>query len=149
MFVFQRNTLWPYFCLHSKWHLFCRYSLLCLHGNAGSILHKCHQHLSRHQRDWIWTSSFYRRLYHHLQCAGAQWWVSQVLCENIPTNFFHPIQTFRFLMLKNFWNVSTFFYLMFYLLCCLSGDYHDDHVFSLYFMIPFFFTNLALFYHNW
>uniref|UniRef100_A0A674N3B3 UDP-N-acetylglucosamine--dolichyl-phosphate N-acetylglucosaminephosphotransferase n=1 Tax=Takifugu rubripes TaxID=31033 RepID=A0A674N3B3_TAKRU len=31
----------------------------------------------------------------------------------------------------------------------LSGDYHDDHVFSLYFMIPFFFTNLALFYHNW
>ncbi|CAG02872.1 unnamed protein product [Tetraodon nigroviridis] len=31
----------------------------------------------------------------------------------------------------------------------LSGDYHDDHVFSLYFMIPFFFTNLALLYHNW
>lgn len=35
------------------------------------------------------------------------------------------------------------------LLCHPSGDYHDDHVFSLYFMIPFFFTNLALFYHNW
>lgn len=31
----------------------------------------------------------------------------------------------------------------------LSGDYGDDHVFSLYFMIPFFFTTLALFYHNW
>lgn len=31
----------------------------------------------------------------------------------------------------------------------LSGDYRDDHVFSLYFMIPFFFTTLALFYHNW
>ncbi|KAG8008146.1 UDP-N-acetylglucosamine--dolichyl-phosphate N-acetylglucosaminephosphotransferase [Nibea albiflora] len=29
------------------------------------------------------------------------------------------------------------------------GDYRDDHVFSLYFMIPFFFTTLALFYHNW
>uniref|UniRef100_A0AAX7SXG9 UDP-N-acetylglucosamine--dolichyl-phosphate N-acetylglucosaminephosphotransferase n=1 Tax=Astatotilapia calliptera TaxID=8154 RepID=A0AAX7SXG9_ASTCA len=31
----------------------------------------------------------------------------------------------------------------------LSGDYRDDHVFSLYFMIPFFFTTLALMYHNW
>ncbi|XP_017557248.1 UDP-N-acetylglucosamine--dolichyl-phosphate N-acetylglucosaminephosphotransferase isoform X4 [Pygocentrus nattereri] len=31
----------------------------------------------------------------------------------------------------------------------LNGDYRDDHVFSLYFMIPFFFTTLALFYHNW
>ncbi|KAF6728885.1 UDP-N-acetylglucosamine--dolichyl-phosphate N-acetylglucosaminephosphotransferase [Oryzias melastigma] len=31
----------------------------------------------------------------------------------------------------------------------LSGDYRDDHVFSLYFMIPFFFTTLALLYHNW
>ncbi|KAG9351454.1 hypothetical protein JZ751_022704 [Albula glossodonta] len=30
----------------------------------------------------------------------------------------------------------------------LSGDFRDDHVFSLYFMIPFFFTTLALFYHN-
>lgn len=96
MFIFQRNTLWLYFCLHSKWHLFCRYSLLCLHGNAGSLLHKCHQHLSRHQRDWIWTSSFHRRLYHHLQCAGAQWWVSQVLCENIPMKFFIISRQFRF-----------------------------------------------------
>ncbi|XP_048043712.1 UDP-N-acetylglucosamine--dolichyl-phosphate N-acetylglucosaminephosphotransferase isoform X2 [Megalobrama amblycephala] len=31
----------------------------------------------------------------------------------------------------------------------INGDYRDDHVFSLYFMIPFFFTTLALFYHNW
>nr|XP_012629010.1 UDP-N-acetylglucosamine--dolichyl-phosphate N-acetylglucosaminephosphotransferase isoform X2 [Microcebus murinus] len=31
----------------------------------------------------------------------------------------------------------------------LEGDYRDDHVFSLYFMIPFFFTTLALLYHNW
>lgn len=31
----------------------------------------------------------------------------------------------------------------------LSGDYKDDHVFSLYFMIPFFFTTLGLLYHNW
>uniref|UniRef100_W5M809 UDP-N-acetylglucosamine--dolichyl-phosphate N-acetylglucosaminephosphotransferase n=1 Tax=Lepisosteus oculatus TaxID=7918 RepID=W5M809_LEPOC len=31
----------------------------------------------------------------------------------------------------------------------LNGDYKDDHVFSLYFMIPFFFTTLALLYHNW
>uniref|UniRef100_A0AAY4E1Y7 UDP-N-acetylglucosamine--dolichyl-phosphate N-acetylglucosaminephosphotransferase n=1 Tax=Denticeps clupeoides TaxID=299321 RepID=A0AAY4E1Y7_9TELE len=31
----------------------------------------------------------------------------------------------------------------------LSGEYRDDHVFSLYFMIPFFFTTLGLFYHNW
>uniref|UniRef100_A0A8C4SN61 UDP-N-acetylglucosamine--dolichyl-phosphate N-acetylglucosaminephosphotransferase n=1 Tax=Erpetoichthys calabaricus TaxID=27687 RepID=A0A8C4SN61_ERPCA len=31
----------------------------------------------------------------------------------------------------------------------LQGDFKDDHVFSLYFMIPFFFTTLALFYHNW
>lgn len=31
----------------------------------------------------------------------------------------------------------------------LEGDYRDDHVFSLYFMIPFFFTTLGLFYHNW
>lgn len=37
----------------------------------------------------------------------------------------------------------------FVLLSNLSGDYRDDHVFSLYFMIPFFFTTLALFYHNW
>ncbi|XP_040390413.1 UDP-N-acetylglucosamine--dolichyl-phosphate N-acetylglucosaminephosphotransferase isoform X2 [Cygnus olor] len=29
------------------------------------------------------------------------------------------------------------------------GDYRDDHIFSLYFMIPFFFTTLGLFYHNW
>ncbi|XP_030320496.1 UDP-N-acetylglucosamine--dolichyl-phosphate N-acetylglucosaminephosphotransferase isoform X3 [Calypte anna] len=29
------------------------------------------------------------------------------------------------------------------------GDYREDHVFSLYFMIPFFFTTLGLFYHNW
>lgn len=34
-------------------------------------------------------------------------------------------------------------------LSCSSGDYRDDHVFSLYFMIPFFFTTLALLYHNW
>ncbi|XP_029429958.1 UDP-N-acetylglucosamine--dolichyl-phosphate N-acetylglucosaminephosphotransferase isoform X2 [Rhinatrema bivittatum] len=29
------------------------------------------------------------------------------------------------------------------------GDYQDDHLFSLYFMIPFFFTTLGLLYHNW
>ncbi|CAN2387914.1 UDP-N-acetylglucosamine-dolichyl-phosphate N-acetylglucosaminephosphotransferase activity [Pristimantis euphronides] len=31
----------------------------------------------------------------------------------------------------------------------LSGDCHDDHLFSLYLIIPFFFTTLGLFYHNW
>ncbi|CAN8199013.1 unnamed protein product [Coccothraustes coccothraustes] len=31
----------------------------------------------------------------------------------------------------------------------LNGDYRDDHIFSLYFMIPFFFTTLGLFYYNW
>uniref|UniRef100_A0A4W3GHJ2 UDP-N-acetylglucosamine--dolichyl-phosphate N-acetylglucosaminephosphotransferase n=1 Tax=Callorhinchus milii TaxID=7868 RepID=A0A4W3GHJ2_CALMI len=31
----------------------------------------------------------------------------------------------------------------------LNGDYKDDHLFSLYFMIPFFFTTLGLLYHNW
>ncbi|XP_025896057.1 UDP-N-acetylglucosamine--dolichyl-phosphate N-acetylglucosaminephosphotransferase [Nothoprocta perdicaria] len=31
----------------------------------------------------------------------------------------------------------------------LNGDYQEDHIFSLYFMIPFFFTTLGLFYHNW
>ncbi|XP_077162755.1 UDP-N-acetylglucosamine--dolichyl-phosphate N-acetylglucosaminephosphotransferase [Paroedura picta] len=31
----------------------------------------------------------------------------------------------------------------------LNGDYRDDHTFSLYFMIPFFFTTLGLLYHNW
>ncbi|XP_028931973.1 UDP-N-acetylglucosamine--dolichyl-phosphate N-acetylglucosaminephosphotransferase [Ornithorhynchus anatinus] len=31
----------------------------------------------------------------------------------------------------------------------LGGDYRDDHIFSLYFMIPFFFTTLGLLYHNW
>uniref|UniRef100_A0A8C2R5N8 UDP-N-acetylglucosamine--dolichyl-phosphate N-acetylglucosaminephosphotransferase n=1 Tax=Capra hircus TaxID=9925 RepID=A0A8C2R5N8_CAPHI len=31
----------------------------------------------------------------------------------------------------------------------LDGDYRDDHIFSLYFMIPFFFTTLGLLYHNW
>ncbi|XP_075402813.1 UDP-N-acetylglucosamine--dolichyl-phosphate N-acetylglucosaminephosphotransferase isoform X3 [Tenrec ecaudatus] len=31
----------------------------------------------------------------------------------------------------------------------LNGEYRDDHVFSLYFMIPFFFTTLGLLYHNW
>ncbi|XP_058050918.1 UDP-N-acetylglucosamine--dolichyl-phosphate N-acetylglucosaminephosphotransferase isoform X1 [Ahaetulla prasina] len=31
----------------------------------------------------------------------------------------------------------------------LTGDCKDDHVFSLYFMIPFFFTTLGLLYHNW
>ena len=30
-----------------------------------------------------------------------------------------------------------------------KGDYRDDHIFSLYFMIPFFFTTLGLLYHNW
>ncbi|MGH0182224.1 UNVERIFIED_CONTAM: hypothetical protein FKN15_008920 [Acipenser sinensis] len=30
----------------------------------------------------------------------------------------------------------------------LNGDYKADHTFSLYFMIPFFFTTLGLFYHN-
>ncbi|KAM4704131.1 UDP-N-acetylglucosamine--dolichyl-phosphate N-acetylglucosaminephosphotransferase [Rhinophrynus dorsalis] len=31
----------------------------------------------------------------------------------------------------------------------LNGDYRDDHLFSLYFLIPFFFTTLGLLYHNW
>ncbi|KAE8592359.1 hypothetical protein XENTR_v10018737 [Xenopus tropicalis] len=31
----------------------------------------------------------------------------------------------------------------------LNGDFHDDHLFSLYFLIPFFFTTLGLLYHNW
>ncbi|KAM5132342.1 UDP-N-acetylglucosamine--dolichyl-phosphate N-acetylglucosaminephosphotransferase [Mantella aurantiaca] len=31
----------------------------------------------------------------------------------------------------------------------LNGDCHDDHLFSLYFLIPFFFTTLGLLYHNW
>nr|XP_033774447.1 UDP-N-acetylglucosamine--dolichyl-phosphate N-acetylglucosaminephosphotransferase [Geotrypetes seraphini] len=31
----------------------------------------------------------------------------------------------------------------------LNGDFQDDHLFSLYFMIPFFFTTLGLLYHNW
>lgn len=31
----------------------------------------------------------------------------------------------------------------------LEGDCRDDHVFSLYFMLPFFSTTLGLLYHNW
>ncbi|KAJ3589092.1 hypothetical protein NHX12_009940 [Muraenolepis orangiensis] len=31
----------------------------------------------------------------------------------------------------------------------ITGDYGADHIFSLYFMTPFFFTTLGLFYHNW
>ncbi|XP_053307957.1 UDP-N-acetylglucosamine--dolichyl-phosphate N-acetylglucosaminephosphotransferase [Spea bombifrons] len=31
----------------------------------------------------------------------------------------------------------------------LNGDCHSDHLFSLYFLIPFFFTTLGLLYHNW
>ncbi|XP_036179943.1 UDP-N-acetylglucosamine--dolichyl-phosphate N-acetylglucosaminephosphotransferase isoform X6 [Myotis myotis] len=31
----------------------------------------------------------------------------------------------------------------------LEGDCRDDHVFSLYFMMPFFSTTLGLLYHNW
>ncbi|KAM9299167.1 UDP-N-acetylglucosamine--dolichyl-phosphate N-acetylglucosaminephosphotransferase [Gastrophryne carolinensis] len=31
----------------------------------------------------------------------------------------------------------------------LNGVCHDDHLFSLYFIIPFFFTTLGLLYHNW
>ncbi|XP_063798715.1 UDP-N-acetylglucosamine--dolichyl-phosphate N-acetylglucosaminephosphotransferase [Pseudophryne corroboree] len=31
----------------------------------------------------------------------------------------------------------------------LNGDCRDDHLFSLYFIIPFFFTTLGLLYHNW
>ncbi|KAM4652790.1 UDP-N-acetylglucosamine--dolichyl-phosphate N-acetylglucosaminephosphotransferase isoform 3-T3 [Discoglossus pictus] len=31
----------------------------------------------------------------------------------------------------------------------LNGDCRDDHLFSLYFLIPFFFTTLGLLYHNW
>ncbi|XP_069470483.1 UDP-N-acetylglucosamine--dolichyl-phosphate N-acetylglucosaminephosphotransferase [Ambystoma mexicanum] len=31
----------------------------------------------------------------------------------------------------------------------LNGDCREDHLFSLYFMMPFFFTTLALLYHNW
>lgn len=31
----------------------------------------------------------------------------------------------------------------------LSGDCRDDHLFSLYLIIPFFFTTLGLLYHNW
>ncbi|KAG8434569.1 hypothetical protein GDO86_012807 [Hymenochirus boettgeri] len=31
----------------------------------------------------------------------------------------------------------------------LNGDFRDDHLFSLYFLIPFFFTTLGLLYHNW
>uniref|UniRef100_A0A8C5PHK1 UDP-N-acetylglucosamine--dolichyl-phosphate N-acetylglucosaminephosphotransferase n=1 Tax=Leptobrachium leishanense TaxID=445787 RepID=A0A8C5PHK1_9ANUR len=31
----------------------------------------------------------------------------------------------------------------------LNGDCQDDHLFSLYFLIPFFFTTLGLLYHNW
>ncbi|XP_053547318.1 UDP-N-acetylglucosamine--dolichyl-phosphate N-acetylglucosaminephosphotransferase [Bombina bombina] len=31
----------------------------------------------------------------------------------------------------------------------LNGDWRDDHLFSLYFIIPFFFTTLGLLYHNW
>ncbi|KAM4016657.1 UDP-N-acetylglucosamine--dolichyl-phosphate N-acetylglucosaminephosphotransferase [Anomaloglossus baeobatrachus] len=31
----------------------------------------------------------------------------------------------------------------------LNGDCRDDHLFSLYLIIPFFFTTLGLLYHNW
>ncbi|KAM3921143.1 UDP-N-acetylglucosamine--dolichyl-phosphate N-acetylglucosaminephosphotransferase [Leptodactylus fuscus] len=31
----------------------------------------------------------------------------------------------------------------------LNGDFSDDHLFSLYLIIPFFFTTLGLLYHNW
>lgn len=46
-------------------------------------------------------------------------------------------------------NMYRYYLIFWYFVSSVPGDYRDDHVFSLYFMIPFFFTTLALFYHNW
>ncbi len=166
--------------------ILCRCSLLRLHGNACSILHKRHQHPSRHQWHWVRSSPVYLRLHHNLQPAGAQWCV---VCFSILTS--HPLHH-TYIQYKSvvllcctgrqsvpfqiecdavwFINVDFFFTVCLFpvaqiffhscqnailsdiwsvVLSYLLGDFRDDHVFSLYFMIPFFFTTLALFYHNW
>lgn len=56
--------------------IFCRYSLLRLHGNACRFLHKCHKHPSRHQWHRVRSSPVYLWLHHRLQPDGAQWCVA-------------------------------------------------------------------------
>lgn len=133
--------------------IFCRYSLLRLHGNARGVLHKRHQHPSGHQRHRVRSSPVYLRLHHRLQPAGAQ---RCVLCfppspSTLQFTLSAPpvlnVVDMGFGVIVSHWQ----FHLtcVFFVFSNLLGDYRDDHVFSLYFMIPFFFTTLALFYHNW
>lgn len=49
----------------------CRYSLLCLYGNARCVLHKRHQHPRWNQRHRVRPGFVHIRLHHHLQPAGA------------------------------------------------------------------------------
>lgn len=170
-------TLHDEICCHSVndgIYVSCRYSLLRLYGNACGFLHKCHQHPGRHQWHRVRSSSVYLRLHHRVQPAGAQWCVVR-LSQSVSYNhecvgysyrcviiILHspPFQTeselagSRNLCTLQFSVVQRFLFKywacpLWLLVCCASGDYRDDHVFSLYFMIPFFFTTLALFYHNW
>lgn len=161
----------------------CRYSLLCLYGNARSILHKRHQYPSRHQWHRVRSSSVYLWLHHRLQPAGAQWCVVCFLlhCQHYTTTSVLDMDAFVELLCHTgtqqfYWLLALVFrhcvidkcghftvcteipykvqnaeYVPSDICCffCVPGDYRDDHVFSLYFMIPFFFTTLALFYHNW
>lgn len=81
-------------------------------------------------------------IFNLLELGGTCSFISPIKQMDQMTNMFKsfedPCVKYILLLSNLFWFFSF-----------LSGDYRDDHVFSLYFMIPFFFTTLALFYHNW
>jgi len=53
----------------------CRNSLLCVHGNVGCVLHKCHQHNRWHQWHWGWPRACHCLLCCHLQLPWIQWYL--------------------------------------------------------------------------
>ena len=100
-----------------------------------------------HECIWYLYISFSWKSLKELKILWNKWGLIQQHWQNLSL-FEEKIWTliWYYRILLHFW-----FDILFVVSCLsyLSGDYRDDHVFSLYFMIPFFFTTLALFYHNW
>lgn len=139
------------FALHShsasNVMIFYRYSLLCLHGNACSILHECHQHPCRHKWHWVWSGPFYLWVYYHFQPAGAQWCVI-VLFLIIVDQTFYTAWVYWIRILSLLENVVGLWNLILKLIMILQESYSRRYLFAYVKCSPLTFGLLYLIYQE-
>lgn len=73
-FVFFSACYWCWIILCMLFN-FQRHPLLCLHGNAGCVLHQCHKYLCRCQWPRGWSISGDCSITNSFQCHRTWWWL--------------------------------------------------------------------------